>query len=191
MQLSKAERRESNILGSPISREELAKEIYSASYLKGIFRLRSGKTSSEYFDKYLFESSPRLLSAITDHVNRLIPKETEVLAGLELGGIPLATALSLQTGLPVVFVRKKAKEYGTEKVVEGGNIRGKRVCIIEDVVTTGGQIILSAKDLRNLGAIVSDVVCVIMRENIAFQNLANEGLTLRPLFKMEELVTEK
>ena len=175
-----------------ISREELAKEIYFTSYVKGIFKLRSGKVSNEYLDKYMFESNPRILSAIADHLCQIIPKETQILAGLELGGIPLATVLSLQTGLPTVFVRKKAKEYGTAKIVEGVEIKAKRLCIIEDVVTTGGQIIDSAKDLRNLGATVSDVVCVIVRENSAFQNLADEDLRLRALFNMEQvLATEK
>ncbi|MCL5069266.1 MAG: orotate phosphoribosyltransferase [Thaumarchaeota archaeon] len=170
-----------------MSRQELARQIYSVSHLTGIFKLRSGKTSTEYFDKYMFESDPKILSSIVDHMIPLLPKKIEVLAGLELGGIPLATALSLKTGLPAVFVRKKAKEYGTEKVVEGVDVKGKQVCMIEDVVTTGGQIILSARDLRNLGAIVSDVLCVIVRENSAFQNLANEALILGQLFKMEEL----
>ena len=170
-----------------ISREEIAKQIFSVSYLRGVFKLRSGKTANEYFDKYQFESDPSILSSIVEHMIPLIPKKTEVLAGLELGGIPLATVLSFRTGLPVVFVRKKAKEYGTEKIVEGMDVKGKQVCIVEDVVTTGGQIILGARDLRSLSAIVSDVLCVIVRENTAFQNLENQSLSLRHLFKMEEI----
>ncbi|MDG6996606.1 MAG: orotate phosphoribosyltransferase, partial [Nitrososphaerota archaeon] len=109
-----------------ISREEIAKQIFSVSYLRGVFKLRSGKTANEYFDKYLFESDPSILSSIVEHMIPLIPKKTEVLAGLELGGIPLATVLSFRTGLPVVFVRKKAKEYGTEKIVEGMDVKGKQ-----------------------------------------------------------------
>jgi orotate phosphoribosyltransferase len=103
-------------LTNRISREELAKEIYLTSYLKGAFKLRSGKMSNEYLDKYMFESNPRILSAIADHLCQIIPKETQTLAGLELGGIPLATVLSLQTGLPAVFVRKKARSTELQRL---------------------------------------------------------------------------
>jgi orotate phosphoribosyltransferase len=92
---------------------ELAREIYQRSHLVGDFLLRSGRRSTEYFDKYLFECDPSLLQRIAWELARLVPAETDVLAGLELGGIPLATALGLATGLPLAFVRKKAKEYGT------------------------------------------------------------------------------
>jgi orotate phosphoribosyltransferase len=101
-----------------MNRKDLAREIYRVSHLEGQFKLRSGQISNQYFDKYLFESNPGLLSAIVDHMSMLIPPQTEVLAGLEMGGIPIATALSLKTNLPVVFVRKKAKEYGTCKLAE-------------------------------------------------------------------------
>lgn len=121
-----------------MNREQLAKEIYNTSHLTGEFKLRSGKTSDQYFDKYLFESNPTLLAEVAEQLAPLVPEGTEVLAGLEMGGIPIATALSLKTGIPAVFVRKKAKEYGTCKLAEGMDIEDKRVCIIEDVVTTGG-----------------------------------------------------
>jgi orotate phosphoribosyltransferase len=143
--------------------------------------------SNDYFDKYLFESNPVLLNEIAEHLSGLIPKGTEVFAGLEMGGVPIATALSLKTGIPVAFVRKKAKEYGTCKLAEGIDIQGKNVCIIEDVVTTGGQILLSAQDLKNCGATVNNVLCVIEREQQGRDNLENSGLTFLSLFK-EELI---
>ena len=95
--------------------------------------------ADRYFDKYRFESDPSLLAEIAEEMVPLVPPETQGLAGLELGGIPLATVLSAATGLPAFFVRKEAKKYGTERLCEGGNIGGKRLLIIEDVVTTGGQ----------------------------------------------------
>jgi orotate phosphoribosyltransferase len=168
--------------------KELAQRLYGVSHLTGSFKLRSGQVSSQYFDKYLFESDPELLSAIAVHLSRLIPSGTEVLAGLEMGGIPVATALSLRTGLPVVFVRKKAKDYGTCKLAEGLAIHSKQVCIIEDVVTTGGQIILSANELKSFGAIIKPVMCVIQRGGKeSVENLSQAGLNLIPLFTMEEL----
>ncbi len=166
---------------------ELAQKIYRVSYLQGTFKLRSGQVSHEYFDKYLFESDPALLRAIAGQMKPLVPKDTEMLAGLEMGGIPLATALSLETGLPLVLVRKKAKDYGTCKVAEGQDYGGKRVCVIEDVVTTGGQIVLSARDLRDSGAVVQQVMCVILRNEEGRDNLRKEGLELIPLFSMKEL----
>lgn len=110
------------------------------------------------------------------------------MAGIEMGGIPVATALSLKTGIPAAFVRKKAKEYGTCKLAEGIEVEGKTVCIIEDVVTTGGQILLSATDLRNAGANVVSVLCVIEREQQGRNNLESDGLNFYSLFKMEELL---
>lgn len=170
-----------------MDRKELAAKIYGISHLEGSFKLRSGQTSNEYFDKYLFESDPSLFAEIAVHLSKLIPEGTEILAGLEMGGIPIATALSLQTGIPVVFVRKKAKEYGTCKLAEGADITGKKLCVIEDVITTGGQVILSTNDLRSLGAKVEHVLCVIERDEKSRDKLGKEGLELLSLFTMQEL----
>ncbi len=111
-----------------------------------------------------------------------------MLAGLEMGAIPLATAMSLKSGVPAAFVRKKAKEYGTSKLAEGTDISGKRVCVVEDVVTTGGQVILSTADLRAAGAIVEHIICVIERDAAGKRKLEEIGLTVHALFKMEELI---
>jgi len=174
-----------------MTEKELAIKIYDTAHLTGEFLLRSGKISNEYFDKYRFESDPVLLLEIAKKIVPLIPEGTEVLAGLEMGGIPLATVISQLTGIPSVFVRKEAKKYGTCKVAEGQDFSGKKVCIVEDVVTTGGQIILSAKDLRNLGANVDSVLCVIVREEKAFANLGEANLKLLPLFSMKEIKDHK
>lgn len=115
----------------------------------------------------------------------LIPADVEILAGLEMGGIPVVTAISIQSNIPSAFVRKKAKEYGTCKLAEGAFIEGKRVCIIEDVVTTGGQIIESVKELRNRGAIIDTVLCVIQRNENASEILVKENLKLIPAFTMD------
>ena len=170
-----------------MTRNELGKNIYNISHITGEFLLRSGQISNEYFDKYKFESAPNLLAPIAHEMRNLIPHETNILGGLEMGGIPLATALSLETSLPSIFVRKKAKDYGTRKLAEGIDFRDKHVCVIEDVVTTGGQIITSVNELRELGAVIDTVLCVIIRDPKAFDNLAKANLTLKPLFTMEEL----
>jgi len=170
-----------------LTKSELVKQIFSACYLKGDFLLRSGLRSPEYFDKYCIESSPELLASVTDYLFPLIPKGTELLASLEMGGIPLGTALSLKSNLPVRFVRKKAKPYGTMRICEGGLIKGKKLCVIEDVITTGGQVVESVRELRKAGAVVLDVLCVIFRgENL--QTLEKENLKLSYLFSKKDLI---
>ena len=169
-----------------LKKTELAKKIFQACYLQGDFLLRSGLRSNEYFDKYCMESSPELLSAVTESMIPLIPKETKLLAALEMGGIPLGAALSLKTNLPLRFVRKEAKNYGTMKICEGGDVNGKKLCLIEDVITTGGQVIESARELRKAGAIVPHVLCVIFRGKNP-QALEREKLKLSYLFHKEEL----
>jgi len=170
-----------------MDRTELAKKIYNISHLTGEFLLRSGKISNEYFDKYLFESRPELLDAIAEHIIGILPNDIDALAGLEMGGIPITTALSLKTGIPTVFVRKKAKEYGTRKIAEGMDISGKRLLVVEDVITSGGQVILCVDELRRQGAVVTNAVCVIDRQSGGSQALLDAGIELQPLFLMSEL----
>jgi orotate phosphoribosyltransferase len=143
--------------------------------------------SNEYFDKYRFESDPGLLRAIAEASAPLVPSGIDALAGLELGGVPLATMLSQVTGLPALFVRKAAKTYGTCQLAEGGEIDGRRLCIIEDVVTSGGAVLDAAAELRARGGVLGPVVCVIDREAGGAEKLAVEGLELHALFTMTEL----
>ena len=165
----------------------LAKRIYDTAHITGDFTLRSGAKSNEYFDKYLFEADPKLLADIAKAIVPLIPPGIDALAGLEMGGIPIATMLSQLTGLPVLFVRKKAKDYGTCKIAEGGPVRGRKLLIVEDVVTSGGAILDAAKALRAEGAELAQVVCVIDRESGGPANLAKSDLILTSLFTMSEL----
>jgi orotate phosphoribosyltransferase len=167
--------------------EELARRIYQISNLRGSFTLRSGVTAERYFDKYRFEADPVLLTDIATAMRDLIPSGVDALAGLEMGGIPLVTALSRETGLPALFVRKQAKEYGTCRLAEGGEIAGRKLLVVEDVVTSGGQILLSTQDLRNLGSTVEQAVCVIDREAGGREKLAEGGVALAALFRMSEL----
>jgi orotate phosphoribosyltransferase len=167
--------------------QELAARIYEGAHLKGEFRLRSGAVSDEYFDKYRFESDPVTLREIAERLVRLLPGDVDALAGLELGGVPIATAMSQLSGIPTLFVRKAAKSYGTGRLAEGGDIAGRDLVVIEDVVTSGGQIIESTRQLRNLGARIAVAVCVIDRESGGVTNLAEESIELRSLFTMEDL----
>ena len=162
--------------------DELWQEVREAAELTGEFTLRSGLVSNTYFDKYRFESRPDLLHRVAARMRLLIPPGTEILGGLELGGVPLAVAIALESGHPVAFVRKEAKTYGTCRLAEGVDVEGKRVCLIEDVITTGGQVIESARELRARGAIITHVVCAIWRGK-GENPLAPHGLEMEAAFK--------
>jgi len=174
-----------------MDKAELARRVRQACYLEGEFVLRSGKVANFYFDKYQFEGDPQLLRAVAELAAPLVPTSTEVLAGLELGGVPLSTALSLVTGLPQVLVRKQAKTYGTAKLAEGPDVAGRRVLVVEDVVTTGGQVAMSTEELRARGAQVGTVLCVIDRRSGGPRGpdmLAGAGLSMVSVFSLEDLL---
>ena len=169
-----------------MDRDTLGRRIAERCRLEGEFRLRSGHTTCVYFDKYLFEADPVLLRAVAGHASPLVAPDTEVLAGLELGGVPVATALSIHTGLPAAFVRKEAKSYGTMKLAEGADVRGRQVLIVEEAIRTGGQVLLSAAALRELGANVEGVLCVIDRRE-GRSALGEAGMAVRARFRSSEL----
>lgn len=168
-------------------RAVLAQQIRDAARLSGAFTLRSGVVSDTYFDKYLFESDPGLLRAICEEMARCLPEETEVLAGLEMGGIPVVTVLSQVTGLPAAFVRKEAKAYGTCKYAEGPDLQGKRVVLIEDVVSSGGAIADALAKLEADGVRPTGIVCVIDRETGGRENLARLGHELKAVFTITDI----
>ena len=170
-----------------MSDDRLPEDIDAVSRLRGTFKLRSGESSNEYFDKYRFESHPALLRRVAQRILRLLPDDTEILAGLELGGVPIATAMSLESGLPVVFVRKKAKEYGTCQAVEGTDIRGRRTVLIEDVITTGGAVSGAAALVRATGADVIAVACAIWRGEGLPRIAGEPNLPVFPAFTREDL----
>ena len=168
-------------------RADLAHRIYATSHLTGEFTLRSGRVSKEYFDKYRFESDPVLLAEVAEAMATLVPEGIEVLAGLEMGGIPVVTALARVTGLPACCERKSAKKYGTAQFAEGADVGGRRGLIVEDVITSGGQVVLSTADLRGIGAQITDVMCVIDRSEGGTEALSAEGLTLASLVNRDDL----
>jgi orotate phosphoribosyltransferase len=165
----------------------LAADVDACCRLTGEFTLRSGQVASEYFDKYLFEARPALLARVVDQMVGLVPDDTDLLGGLELGGIPIATVLSARTDLPSLFVRKKAKEYGTCKLAEGPEVEGRRVTLVEDVITTGGAVRDAVRALREAGAVVEVVVCAIDRSPADSNPLEDVGLEVRPVLTKAQL----
>lgn len=165
----------------------LAADINALCRLTGEFTLRSGQVADTYFDKYLFEADPALLDRVATQMLDLLPADTELLGGLEMGGIPIATMVSAKTGTSALFVRKKAKEYGTCKLAEGPSVEGRRVTIIEDVITTGGAVRDATNALREAGAIVETVVCAIDRSPAGENPLADVGLEIRAVLTRAQL----
>ena len=177
-----------------MTRDELARAIADLALLRGEFTLRSGRTSRYYLDKYLFSTRPevlrelgKLFAARIRQIERETGAKTDRLAGAELGGIPLVTASSLETGLPCLFVRNAKKEYGTSKQLEGKLERGERVVFVEDVATTGGQALEAVQVLRSLGADVVAVVATIDREEGARENIERAGVRFESLFTKRDL----
>lgn len=161
--------------------------IRQCARLTGSFTLRSGKVSDTYFDKYQFEADPKLLLSIAQEMVALVPQGTEVLAGLEMGGIPIVTVLSQVTGIPAAFIRKEPKVYGTCRYAEGASLAGTRFVLVEDVVSSGGAIIDALEKLRSDGLAPVAALCVIDRETGGKEALSAVGLPLKSLFTFSQV----
>jgi orotate phosphoribosyltransferase len=174
--------------------DDLAASLVEHAYLEGDFLLRSGKRSRYYLDKYRFETRPELLRPIGERIAAVVgehaPDATR-LAAPELGAVALATAASLESGLPFLIVRKEAKEYGTANRLEGPFDEGETVCLVEDVVTSGGALLDSVLALRDVGLVVHTAVCVVDREEGGADALARHAVRLRPLFRAAELLAQR
>ncbi len=170
-----------------MDRDELIAAIKDAAYLEGDFVLRSGKRSTYYLDKYLFETQPAILAELGRLLAQRVTDRTDRIAGAELGGVPLAAATAMACGKPFVIVRNAKKDYGTGKQFEGRLESGERVLLVEDVVTTAGQILEAAKALQDAGATVERIVAVIDRQEGGRQNVEAAGLTFEALFTAADL----
>jgi orotate phosphoribosyltransferase len=174
-----------------VTDEELLPALREHALLEGDFVLRSGKRSSYYLDKYRFETRPDLLAALGERIAQLAAKcapRAVRLAGPELGAVTLAAAASLSSGIPFLIVRGRRKEYGTANRIEGAFAEGEEICLVEDVVTTGGAALEAVDALREAGLVVRAAVCVIDREEGGVDRLARHAVRLWPLFLAQEIV---
>lgn len=170
-----------------MTREQLAKRIADVSLLRGEFTLRSGRKSNYYLDKYLFETQPDILKELGDLFAQKIGPSVDRIAGAELGAVALAAATAMACGKPFVIIRNQKKDYGTSKLVEGTLKPGETVIIVEDVLTTGGQVLEAAKTLQDAGAKVERIVAVIDRLEGARANIESAGYTFESLFTTKDL----
>ena len=162
-----------------MTRDELIRRVKEMAYLEGNFVLRSGKQSKYYLDKYLFETSPDILRALGKEFAKRIDSDITLIAGAELGGVALAAATAMEAGKSWVIIRNSKKDYGTGKLN-----KGDVVLLVEDIATTGGQVLEAAKVITEAGAIVKKIVAVIDRKQGAGENITAAG------YKFESLLTK-
>jgi orotate phosphoribosyltransferase len=174
-----------------IDKVALGKMLCDVALLRGEFTLRSGRTSSYYFDKYRFETSPRLLRPVAEHLAQMVPEGTVRLAGPALGGVALATAVALETDMPFLIVRKAEKGYGTDELIEGPMDEGDTICLVEDVATTGGAALQAIEALRAAGAGAVQALVVLDRQEGAAEAFAEADVPFHALFTSESLGIEK
>lgn len=170
-----------------MNKQELATAVKDASYLEGDFILRSGKRSSYYLDKYLFETRPLILKALGEEFAKHVSADVTLIAGAELGGVALAAATAMQSGKNWIIVRNSKKDYGTSKMVEGVLKAGDVVLLVEDIATTGGQVLEAAKIIVEAGAKIKKIVAVIDRKQGARENIENAGFVFESILTKEDL----
>jgi orotate phosphoribosyltransferase len=170
-----------------VTRQELIERIKETSYLEGDFTLRSGKKSKYYLDKYLFETCPDILKALGAEFAAHVSDDVTMIAGAELGGVALAATTAMKTNKNWVIIRNSKKGYGTSKMVEGVLNKGDVVLLVEDIATTGGQVIEAAKIITEAGAKVKKIVCVIDRKQGAEENIAEAGFAFESILTKTDL----
>ena len=170
-----------------MTKQELAKRVKETSYLEGDFTLRSGKKSKYYMDKYLFETQPDILKALGEEFAKHATDDVTLIAGAELGGVALAAATAMATGKKWIIVRNSKKDYGTSKMVEGVLKADDVVLLVEDIATTGGQVLEAAKMIAEAGAKVKKIVAVIDRKQGAGENIAAAGYKFESILTKEDL----
>jgi len=171
-------------MGTNMDRNELIRRIKETAYLEGDFILRSGKRSKYYLDKYLFETCPDILRALGKEFAKHVTDDVTLIAGAELGGVALAAATAMQTGKNWIIVRQSRKDHGTGKMIEGVLKPGDVVLLVEDIATTGGQVLEAAKVITEAGAKIKKIVCVIDRRQGAAENITQAG------YKFESILTK-
>ncbi len=170
-----------------MDRDQLIKRIKETSYLEGYFTLRSGKKSKYYLDKYRFETCPDILKGLGEEFARHITEDVNIIAGAALGGVALAASTAMASGKNWIIVRQHEKGYGTSNLIEGKLSPGDKVLLVEDIATTGGQVLEAAKAITDAGATVTKIVAVIDRKQGAKENITQAGYEFDSLITKDDL----
>jgi orotate phosphoribosyltransferase len=173
--------------------DELGRRLVDVALLEGDFTLRSGRRSRWYLDKYRFETDPELLRALGERLAAAIrasEPDTVRIAGPALGAVALAASAAMASGLPFIIVRGETKEYATGNRIEGPHEPGELVCLVEDVVTSGGALCEAVEAVRAAGLVVRHAVCVVDREEGGADALARVGVRLAALYRAGDLLPE-
>jgi len=174
-----------------MSVDELGRQLVAHALLEGDFLLRSGRRSSWYLDKYRFETEPELLRPLGERLAAVaaeVEPDAVRLAGPALGAVALAASAAMASGLPFIIVRGETKEYGTANRIEGPFAEGDLVCLVEDVVTSGGALLEAVSALRDARLVVRNALCVVDREEGGADALARVGVRLRTLYRAGDLL---
>jgi orotate phosphoribosyltransferase len=153
----------------------------------GRFVLTSGAVSDYYIDIKKASTNPEILKKIVKAMAEYA-KGYEIIAGMEIGAIPLVVALSLETNIPYVIIRKEKREHGTSKQIEGGEIKNKKVLIVEDVTTSGGSVVKTIQIIRENQGKVDEVLVVVDRESGAEEKLLNLDVSFIPLLSVSDIL---
>jgi orotate phosphoribosyltransferase len=170
-----------------MTKDILIRRIKETAYLEGDFVLRSGKRSRYYLDKYLFETCPDILKALGKEFAKRVSPDVTLIAGAELGGVALAAATAMETGKNWIIVRNSKKGYGTGKLVEGVLKSDDIVLLVEDIATTGGQVLEAAKVITDAGAKIKKIVAVIDRRQGASENITKAGYNFESILTKDDL----
>ncbi len=157
------------------------------AFKTGEFTLTSGKKSNFYVDIKQASTNPKILAEIAREMKSLIKDESRI-AGMELGAVPLAVAVSLESGLPYVIIRKRERSHGTGKLIEGNMKSGERILLVEDVTTSGSSLIKAVEIIRQAKGVVDRALVVVDREEGASELLEENGITLVPLVRVSEML---
>ena len=174
--------------------DELGLRLLDVALLEGDFTLRSGKRSRWYLDKYRFETDPAILQELGERLAATVADaepEAVRLGGPALGAVALAASASMASGLPFIIIRGETKGYGTANRLEGPYEPGDVVCLVEDVVTSGGALCEAVEAVREAGLVVRYAVCVVDREEGGADALARLGVRLASLYRAGELLATR
>ncbi|WP_419495329.1 orotidine-5'-phosphate decarboxylase [Chryseobacterium bernardetii] len=171
------------------SKKEFFLECYKLGIIKfGRFTLKSGIESPFYVDLRPLASDPKILKNLANYLLEMLPLDNfDLICGVPYAALPMATAMSLESYIPLIIKRKEAKSYGTKKLIEGIYQKGQNCLLVEDVITSGKSLLETIPEIEQEDLKVSDIVVVLDREQGGKQLLESRGYRVHTLFNISEV----